>query len=211
LDHLFGYAAVIVWVDTVEAMCNYAEGRNIVFESSFVSFHVDAKGQATDDDKVGESIVQFFYKTMDKVASVLGALTCADNADDMFSLKVDVAELEKNCWGIGAIEKTFGVSLLAIDKRLDVMSFDKLEFALGIVDETCVLTAIKHHLADGTCLEEKGRVGIKNGFGRTKGLNEVTGSDGTYATDSVQNQKRDEGVHVFVGVMAAIDGCDWDA
>ena len=148
---------------------------------------------------------------MDKVSSVLGALTCADNADDVFSLKVDVAELEKNCWGIGAIEKTFGVSLLAIDQRLDVMCFDKLEFALGIVKETCILTSIDNHLTDSACLEEKGRVGIEDGFGRAEGIDEVACSNGAHATDSVQDEKRDEGVHVFVGVMAAIDGCDWDA
>ena len=176
-----------------------------------MGLHIDAEGQAADDDKVGESIVQFFYKTMDKVASVLGALTCADDADDVLGFQVDVTELKENRWGIGAIEEAFGVSLLAIDKRLDVMSFDKLEFALGIVEKTRVLAAIKNHLTDSTSLKEKGGVGIEDGFGRTEGINEVTGSDGTYATDGVKDEKRDEGVHVFVGVMAAIDGCDWDA
>ena len=146
---------------------------------------------------------------MDKVATVLGALACSNNADDVFGLEVDVTEFEKNCRGIGTIKKAFGVSILAIDQRLDVMCFDKLEFALGIVKETCILTSIKHHLTDSACLEEKGRVGIKNSFGRAEGIDEVSGSDGSNATDSVQDQEGDEGVHVF-GVIAAIDGCDWD-
>jgi hypothetical protein len=147
---------------------------------------------------------------MDKVATVLGALACSNNADDVFGLEVDVTEFEKNCRGIGTIKKAFGVSLLAINKRLNVMCFNKVEFTPGIVEKTCVFTTIENHLTDGTCLEEKGRVGIKNGFGRTEGINEVTCSDGAYATDGVKDKKRDEGVHAFDRVMAARDGCDWD-
>ena len=65
------------------------------------------------------------------------------------------------------------------------MCFDKFDFTLGIVEETFVFTAIENHLTDGTCLEEKGRVGIKDGFGRAEGIDEVSGSDGAYTTDSV--------------------------
>ena len=91
------------------------------------------------------------------------------------------------------------------------MCFDKFKFTLGIVEETFIFATIEYHLTDGTCLEEKGRVGIKNGFGRTEGINEVTCSDGAYATDGVKDEKRDEGVYAFDRVMAARDGCDWDA
>ena len=73
------------------------------------------------------------------------------------------------------------------------MCFDKFDFTLGIVEETFVFTAIENHLTDGTCLEEKGRVGIKDGFGRAEGIDEVSGSDGSNATDSVQDQEGDEG------------------
>jgi hypothetical protein len=202
---------VIVRIDSVQTVCYYTKGRNTVFESCFVGLHIDAEGQAANDDDVGKSFVQLFYETMDKVASVLGALTCADDADDVLGFQVDVTELKENRWGIGTIEEAFGVSILAIDQRLDVMCFDKLEFALGIVKETCILTSIDNHLTDSACLEEKGRVGIEDGFGRAEGIDEVACSNGAYATDSVQNQKRDEGVHGFVGIMAAIDGCDGDA
>ena len=91
------------------------------------------------------------------------------------------------------------------------MCFDKLEFALGIVEKTCILTTIKHHLADCTCLEEKGRVGIEDGFGRAEGIDEVARSNGAHATYSVQDEEGDERKHGFVGIMAAIDGCDGDA
>ena len=73
------------------------------------------------------------------------------------------------------------------------MCFNKVEFTPGIVEETCVFTTIENHLTDGTCLEEKGRVGIKDGFGRAEGIDEVSGSDGSNATDSVQDQEGDEG------------------
>ena len=91
------------------------------------------------------------------------------------------------------------------------MCFNKVEFTPGIVEKTCVFTTIENHLTDGTCLEEKGRVGIKNGFGRTEGINEVTCSNGAYATEGVKDEKRDEVVHAFDRVMTARDGCDWDA
>lgn len=73
------------------------------------------------------------------------------------------------------------------------MCFVKIEFTLGIVEETFVFTAIENHLTDGTCLEEKGGVGIKDSFGRAEGIDEVSCSDGANATDSVQHQKGDEG------------------
>ena len=52
---------------------------------------------------------------MDDVAAILGALACADNADDVTGLKVDVAELEYYGWSIGACEEAFRVSHLTID------------------------------------------------------------------------------------------------
>ena len=91
------------------------------------------------------------------------------------------------------------------------MCFNKVEFTLGIVEETCVLTSIKYHLTDCSSLEEKGGVGIEDSFGRTEGIDEVACSDGAYATDGIEDEKRNEGVHVFVGGIAAIDGCDKDA
>ena len=52
---------------------------------------------------------------MDKVATILGALACPNNADDVFGLEVDVTEFEENGRGIRTIKKASGVSLLAIN------------------------------------------------------------------------------------------------
>ena len=165
LNHLFGYATVVVGVDAVEAVSDHAEGRDAIFEGCLMRLDVDAQGQSADDDDVGERFMQFLHETMDDVATILRALACADNADDMFGLEVDIAELEEDCGGIGTTEEALGVAFLSIDEWLDVVGFDEVEFASGVVEELGVLSTIEDHLTDGTGLQEQVGFGIKDGFG----------------------------------------------
>ena len=67
------------------------------------------------------------------------------------------------------------------------MRFDKVEFASCIVKELRVRSAFKDHLTDSAGLLEEGGLGVEDGFGRAKGINEVASSDRAYATDGVQN------------------------
>ena len=165
LDHLLGYATVVVGVDAVEAVGYDAEGRDAVFEGCLVRLDIDAEGQSADDDDVGERLVQLLHETMNDVAAVLRALACADNADDVFGLEVNVAKLEEDSRGIGTAEEALGIALLTIDERPDVVGFDEVEFATGVVEELGVLTAIDDPLADSTGLLEQGGLGLEDGFG----------------------------------------------
>ena len=188
LDHLFGNGTVIVGIDAVQTVSHYSESWNAVFESGFVGLHIDAKRQTTDDDQVGKYFVQIVYETMHHVASVLCALSCADNAEDVLRFEVDVTKLEKNGGSIRTTHEALWVTFLAIDERLDVMGFDEGKFTFGIDAVLRVVTAIDDHLADSTCLEKKAGVGIEDSFGAAECIDEMTGSDGAYATDGVQNK-----------------------
>ena len=71
------------------------------------------------------------------------------------------------------------------------MGFDEGDFAFGIDAVLRVVAAIDDHLTDSSGLEKMAGVGIENSFGATEGIDEMTGSDGAYATDGVQNENGD--------------------
>ena len=68
-----------------------------------------------------------------------------------------------------------------------MVSFDEVEFASCIIEKFGVRSAFKDHLTDSAGLLENGGLGVEDGFGRAKGINEVASSDRAYATDGVQD------------------------
>ena len=67
------------------------------------------------------------------------------------------------------------------------MCLDELDFALCIVEETCVLATIENHLTSNSGLEQNRWICIEDSFGRAEGFDEVASSDGAYAADSAED------------------------
>ena len=132
--------------------------------------------------------MQFANEAMYHIASILSALACADDAENVLGFEVDVTKLEKYGGSIWTTHEALWITILTIYERLNMMSFDKCEFAFGIDLVLRVVTAIDDHLSDSACLEKKAGVGIEDSFGAAECIDEMTGSDGTYATDGVQNE-----------------------
>ena len=133
--------------------------------------------------------MQVVNEAMYHVASILGALACANDAEDVLGFEVDVTKLEKYGGSIRTAHEALWITILTIDKGLNMMCFDKCEFAFGIDLVLRVVTAIDDHLSDSARLEKKTGVGIEDSFGAAECIDEMTGSDGTYATDGVQNEE----------------------
>lgn len=132
--------------------------------------------------------MQFANEAMYHVASILGALACANDAEDVLGFEVDVTKLEKYGGSIRTAHEALWITILTIDERLDAMGFDEGKFTFGIDAVLRVVTAIDDHLSDSACLEKKAGVGIEDSFGAAECIDEMTGSDGAYATDGVQNK-----------------------
>lgn len=133
--------------------------------------------------------MQFANEAMCHISSILSALACADDAENVLGFEVDVTKLEKYGGSIWTTQEALWIAILTIDEGLNMMCFDKSEFAFGIDLVLRVVTAIDDHLSDSARLEKKAGVGIEDSFGAAECIDEMTGSDGTYATDGVQNEE----------------------
>ena len=115
----------------VQSVCQDAYGGESLVEGCPVGVHVDAVGEAADDEHIGTGFPQVMHEAAAEVLAVGGYLTCAHHADDVGGVEVGRAEIVEQDGSVGAVAQPLGIGLVVQSEGSDVVLLAELPLLLG--------------------------------------------------------------------------------